>query len=136
MFFIILRELQVKDVLTSMSKKPCSEPPWTGDILKHPKYCWNMNDSSFIMFFPHSGRTSVAKFFLVISQMLVLFVNTLTPHDKYSLYIRVNLPQQIQMRLFEKEKTFSQLFVAFLESAINFEHFEKRNHSLCFDKTC
>ena len=30
------------------------------------------------------------------------------------------------MQLSEKPKTFSQFFIAFLESALNFEHFEKK----------
>ena len=34
-----------------------------------------------------------------------------------------NLP--IQMQLSEKPKTFSQIFTAFLESTLNFKHFEK-----------
>ena len=34
-----------------------------------------------------------------------------------------NLP--IQMQLSEKRKTFCQIFTAFLESTLNFKHFEK-----------
>ena len=38
---------------------------------------------------------------------------------------RENLPLPIQVQLSEKLKTFSQFFIAFLESTLNFEHFEK-----------
>ena len=37
-----------------------------------------------------------------------------------------NLPLPVQMQLSEKPKTFPQFFIAFLESALNFEHFEKK----------
>ena len=37
-----------------------------------------------------------------------------------------NLPQQFQTPLAEKEKTFSGLFIAFLKSAWNLEHFQKK----------
>ena len=37
------------------------------------------------------------------------------------------LPVRIQLS--EKLETFSGLFIAFLESALNFEHFEKKNET-------
>ena len=37
-----------------------------------------------------------------------------------------NLPQQFQTPLAEKQKTFSGLFIAFLKSAWNLEHFQKK----------
>ena len=36
-----------------------------------------------------------------------------------------NLALPIQMQLFQEPKTFSQIFIVFLESTLNFEHFEK-----------
>ena len=38
-----------------------------------------------------------------------------------------NLPLPDQMQLSEKLKIFSHISIAFLESALNFEHFEKIN---------
>ena len=38
-----------------------------------------------------------------------------------------NLPQQFQTPLSQKEKTFSGLFIAFLECAWNLEHFQKKD---------
>ena len=35
-----------------------------------------------------------------------------------------NLPLPIEMQLSEKPKTFFKFFIAFLESTLNFEHFE------------
>ena len=47
------------------------------------------------------------------------------------------LMQSIQMPLSKKQKTFSQLFSAFLRIRLNFEHFEKKEdpHSLCILET-
>ena len=53
--------------------------------------------------------------------------NTLTANYEYTRSDRENLPLQIQLKLSEKLKTFSQCFIAFLESTLNLEHFEKKD---------
>ena len=50
----------------------------------------------------------------------------MTTNYEYSRSNRENLPLPIQMELLEKPKTFSQFFIVFLESTLNFEHFEKK----------
>ena len=64
------------------------------------------------------------------------FLNTLTAHDKYSLNSKDKWMQTIQMQLSQKEKNFSEFFSPFFESALNFEHFSKKDnpHSLCISK--
>ena len=44
--------------------------------------------------------------------------------------------QTIQMHLSQKQKIFSWFFSAFLESALTFEHFQKKDdpHSLCISE--
>ena len=37
------------------------------------------------------------------------------------------LPQQFQTPLSQKQKTFSWLFIAFLENALNLEHFQRKD---------
>ena len=62
-----------------------------------------------------------------------LLFNTLTADYEYSRSNRENLPLPIQMQLFKKPKTFCCIFIAFLESTLNFEYFEKKkkkSHSL------
>ena len=54
------------------------------------------------------------------------FFNTLTADDKYSLISRDNWMQTIQKYLSQKQNTFSEFFSAFYESALNFEHFQKK----------
>ena len=54
------------------------------------------------------------------------FLNTLTADDRYSLISKDKWIQTIQMHLSQKPKIFSELFGAFFESALNFEHFQKK----------
>ena len=63
---------------------------------------------------------------LVTSAMFNLFVNMLTPDDKYSRrYMQIFL-QQLQTLLPRKEKTFFGFFIAFLKNAWRLEHSEKK----------
>ena len=70
---------------------------------------------------------------LVLCKILGLLVNTLTDDDKYSLLYRDNLPQQIQILLSQKPKTFSRLSSKILKPPLIFEHFQKKDdpHSRC-----
>ena len=63
---------------------------------------------------------------LMLCKISVLFLNTLTDDDKYSLVYRDNLTQPIQTLLSQKQKTFSEFFSAFLKSTLNFEHFREK----------
>ena len=61
------------------------------------------------------------------SEILTLFVNTLTAHNKYSRYNVHNFAQQVQTPLSQKEKTLCGFFIAFLKWGCNLEHFEKKD---------
>ena len=52
--------------------------------------------------------------------------NTLTANYGYSRSNRENLPLPIQMQLSKKSKIFCCSVIAFWESTLNFEHFEKK----------
>ena len=56
----------------------------------------------------------------------------MTAVDKCSLPNRDNLMTPIHMQLSKKLKTFSQFFLAFSKSRLNFEHFQEKDdaHSL------
>ena len=60
--------------------------------------------------------------------------------DKCSLPNTDNLMQPIHMQLSQKLNTFSEFFLAFSKSRLNFEHFQKKDdaHSLfiCEAKAC
>ena len=60
-------------------------------------------------------------------EILRRFVNALTADGKYSGSNMETLRQQFQTPLSRKQKTFSGFFIAFLKSAWNLEHFQKKD---------
>ena len=54
------------------------------------------------------------------------FLKTLTTDDKYSFISKDKWMQTIPMHLAQKQNIFSEFFSAFFESALNFEHFQKK----------
>ena len=60
-------------------------------------------------------------------EILRPFVNGLTADDKYSGTNMKNLPQQFQMPLSQKQRTFSVFFIAFLKCAWNLQHFQEKD---------
>ena len=61
---------------------------------------------------------------LVTSQIFRLFVNTLTPDDKYSCRIIKIFWQQLQTPLSQKWKTFYQFLIVFLNCGWNLKRSE------------
>ena len=55
---------------------------------------------------------------------------------KYSLLHTDNLTQLIQMNVYRREKSFSEIFRTFLKSSLNLEHFQKEDdpHSQCISE--
>ena len=50
----------------------------------------------------------------------------MTTDDKYSRRNMLKFTQQLEAPLFQKRKTFSGFFLAFLKCALNLEHLEKK----------
>ena len=63
---------------------------------------------------------------LVTSEIFRLFLNTLTPDDKYSRRYMQIFWQQVQTALSEKGENLCWFFIAFLKCAWNLEHSEKK----------
>ena len=63
---------------------------------------------------------------LVTSEIFRLFVNTLTPDDKYSRRNMQIFWQQLQTSLSQKGKAFCEFFIAFLKCAWKLEHSGKK----------
>ena len=63
----------------------------------------------------------------VWSDILRLFVKTLTADNNYSRCNMQNFEQQVQAPLSQKEKTFSQCFIAYLKCTWNSKHFETKD---------
>ena len=51
----------------------------------------------------------------------------MTTDDKNSRRNMLNLTQQLEPPLSQKQKTFDLIFLAFLKCALNLEHFEKKD---------
>ena len=51
----------------------------------------------------------------------------MTTDEKYSRRNMLNLMQQFEAPLSQKQNTFSGFFIAFLKYALNLEHFEKKH---------
>ena len=63
---------------------------------------------------------------LVTSEIFRLFLNTLTPDDKYSRRNMQTFWQQVQTTFSQKGQTFFSFFIEFLKCAWNLEHSEKK----------
>ena len=63
---------------------------------------------------------------LVTSEIFRLFVNTLTPDDKYSRRNMQIFWKRLKTPLSEKVKTFYGFFIAFVKCPWNLEHSEKK----------
>ena len=63
---------------------------------------------------------------LVTSEIFRLFVNTLSPNDKYSLRNMQIFWEKLQILLSQKRQAFYQFVIAFLKCAWNLEHSEKK----------
>ena len=63
---------------------------------------------------------------LVKIENLGPFFNTLAADDKYSRRNMMNLQQQLQTALSQKQKIFSGIFIAFIKPTLNLEHFDQK----------
>ena len=72
------------------------------------------------------------KLLLEIWKFFSRFLNTLTPDYKDSLISRDNLMETIQMDLSQKQNIFSQFFSGYFDSALNFEHFQKKKTLMAY----
>ena len=64
---------------------------------------------------------------LVLGEILLVSVKTLTADGKYLVQDCENFQLPIQMQLSEKEKTFSQFFDPFVEYKTNLKDFERKD---------
>ena len=71
-------------------------------------------------------KLSWKKSALVVSEIFRLFVNTLTPDDKYSCRNMQIFWQQLQTPLSQKGKFFCRLLIVFLKCAWNLQRSEKQ----------
>ena len=99
------------------------------------QHCCNLNGSTFKIFIKQSeGKGCWKKSLLVLKKILRLFVITLPTDEKHYLVNRDNLTQPIQKPLPQKQEHFSEFFLAFLKSVLNFRSLPTIDdrHSGCF----
>ena len=82
------------------------------------------------------SQLSWKKSLLLTCQILGLLVNILAADEKYPVLNRENLTIPVHMQLFEKQKTFCQIFTSILKSRWIFEHFDKKDdtHRFCISE--
>ena len=77
-------------------------------------------------------KLSWKKSLLLTCQILGLLVNSLAADEKSPILNRDNLTIPIQMHITEKEKTFSEVFAAFLKSRLIVQHLKKKLTFIAF----
>ena len=119
-----------KEAATETSRKSFFRTPFDNQHVNWFQTPLKVATHHYYPFFPWiSGKLIWKKTALLWLKILRAFVNILTADDKYSCRNKQNFPQQLQMLLSEKQKSFSWFFVAFLKFAWNLQHFEKKDES-------
>ena len=79
--------------LLKLLKSPLREHLWIVNILKRPKDCLNKSAGHLFcnVFWSLLNEISSENSVLVVSEILRLFVNILTPDDKYSLSVKASV---------------------------------------------
>ena len=119
----------VKFLVRPLSKKLRSRTRFHSQHVKTSQILAKSPSEHFFPIFSSFSENLIWKISpLVLREILVKFVNTLTDDAKYSVQDCENLPLPIKMQLSEKPKTFSEFLVPFLESKSNFERFENKDN--------
>ena len=97
------------------------------NVLTGSKHCWSQHGTTILFIFPGiRDKLSWKKSALVRSEIFLLFVNALTPDDKYSRRNMQIFWQQHQTLLTQQGNTFCLFLIEFPKCAWNLEHSEKK----------
>ena len=117
-----------KEVATETSRRSCFRTPFGNQRVNGFQTPLKVARHHYYPISPWiSGKLSWKKTALLWSEILTLFANTFTADEKYSCRNMQNFWQQFQTLLFQKRKTLSGFFNAFLKRAWNSEHFQKKD---------
>ena len=101
------------------------------NVLMGSKHCWSQHGTTIFLIFPWiRDKLSWKMSALATSEIFRLFVNTLSPNDKYSLGNMQIFLQQLPTPLSQEENTFCRFLIAFLKCAWNLEHSKKKKSIL------
>ena len=118
----------LKDVATETSKRSCFRTPLANERVNgFQTLRKSARHYHYPLFSSIRGKWNCKKSPSVLYEILRLFVNALTADDKYSGSNMQNLSQHFQTPLSQKQKTFSEFFIAFLKFAWNLESFQKKD---------
>ena len=118
-----LKLVTLKTWLDKCLKRLVSENTSTSDMLIVAKHCWILRHSTFFIFIDWSpGNWAGKSLFFLTWKILELLVKTLAANKMYLVLHSDNLTIPIHMQLSQKQKTFSEFFVAFLKSRLTSEH--------------
>ena len=126
-----------KNVVTWMPENSCFRTPFRSQCVDRYLTLLKSQRDHFHYTSPLiSYKLSCETSFLVGSEMLGLFFNTLTAYHMYSHENWEKFLQQVQTQLSSNSKTLSEIFMALLKSTRNFAHFQKKVqlHSVNFSK--
>ena len=99
----------------------------TVDIVNKPKHWFNLNESAFILLSDHSEGNWVAKVALRHNEYSSdLFLTHWLLMTSIPLIVKTSECKQFRCFSLKNKKFFPQFFSAFFESALNFEHFQKK----------
>ena len=116
-----------KRCLLKPLKALASADHWVINGLTGSKHCWSQQGITIFNFFHESEINWVEKkSALVTSEIIRLFVNTLTPDEKYSHRYMQTFWQQVQTPLSQKERDFFKIFYWISEICMKFRTFRKK----------
>ena len=111
-----------------MSKRPFFETRFGEQRVRRFKTLVESARHHYYRMFPRIwDKLSRKKSVFVTSEILGLFINTLTAEYKYYLRNMQNFPQQFQTHLSKKRKAFSGFFIAFLKCTSSLGNFEEKD---------
>ena len=114
-------------MFTSASKRSCFSTPFVNQRVNGFETLPKLAPHHYFSIFPWiRGKLRWKKSALVTSEIFRLFVNTLTPDDKYSRRNMQIFWKQLQTLLSQEEKTFREFFIAFQKCAWNLEYSERK----------
>ena len=125
---VLLRKLlHPKEMFTKASKRSCFSRPFGNQRVNRFETLLKSTRHHYFPLFPRiRDKLSWKQSALVTSEIFRLFVNTLTPHEKYSRRYMQTLWQQVETLLSQKERDFFKIFYWISEICMKFRTFWKK----------
>ena len=132
-------------MFTQASKRYCFSTPFSNQRVNGFETLLKSARHRYFPLFPRiRDKLSWKKFAWVTSEIFLLFVNTLTPDEKYSRRYMETFWQQVQTLLSQKERDFFKIFYWISEMCMKFRTFWKKGRvsepnyyrNYCIRKRC